>query len=138
MGVDAYIYKHKISNISKKDRARYLKWSSKYVKENDLNWSDFIENVFYVYNRCTNRIIMDSILETTSDTFCEDGASLLNKDTLNLVISKAEKAINDGCYKGYQLTDSYQRDLNELVELFEKEKNDLESNIYTYLYHVTY
>jgi len=144
MGLDADLSKYKMPNISLADRENYVDWRGNYycniLNRDDEKWSDFETELFDTSDRMINRIIMNSIAETTEDTYSEEGASLFNLDTLKLVIDKLKKAIEDKGYEGYEILikDYYEPELNTLLELLDKEAIDLANNHYTYLYHATY
>jgi len=144
MGLDADLSKYKISNISLFDRENYVDWRGNYycniLNKNDEKWRDFETELFDTSDRMLNSIIMSSIKETTGDTYSEEGASMFNLDTLNLVIAKLKKAIKDEYYVGYEILIKgyYKDELTELLEMLKNESLDLTNNQYVYLYHATY
>lgn len=143
MGLDADLSKYKTSSISKEDRENYVEWRTEsYYKleEDNEKWNEFEKEVFYTEDRLLNNIILDSIKETTGDTFSEEGASLFNIDTFKTINGKLNNAIHLGGYKDYKMLDKdyYIKELQNLKDILDNERFDLQSNEYTYLYHATY
>ncbi|XZH78610.1 hypothetical protein ACSW8S_17240 (plasmid) [Clostridium perfringens] len=143
MGTDANLYKYKTSNISKSDRERFVKWREQtYYKLNsdDKKWNEFEENIFYTSDKMLNEIIADSVRESTGECYCEDGASLFNLDSLNLIIDKLNFAISKLKYGEYTIlsTIGYKETLKILQNLLSKESKDLINDEFVYIYHATY
>lgn len=143
MGIDASLSRYKIKRLSATDRENYLDWRSNYyenvLNSDDIKWNEFENNLLYTSNRDINSIILNSIKETTKDTFVDDGGCLVNKDTINLAINLIIEYIKNLCssenklYKDEcnNLLASLSSCLTENMELIDNEE-------YTFIYHVCY
>jgi len=147
MGLDADLNKYKVEKVSKIDRENYLDWREHYycyvLNDDKEKWKKFEQCLFYTDDYLFNQIIIDSIKETTGDDYCEEGASLFNLDSLKLAIRKLQKTIKLGYYDEYIMNtksqyEAREKELNKLLEILDKELENMVNNNYTYLYHATY
>ena len=151
MSMDAVITKfNKKFNIPKQ-RHKYLNYIRECIDKNIL--SQYREDEFYTEERVVNKIIRINIKDIIGDIYCEESASIINKNVILKSIEDIKDLIKDienkplingwkqssfDRYKFYYFGENIENVLYKTIEELVTVVLNMNEDKYDYLYHVTY